>query len=123
MLKLNKELTRASGGEIETGSIILYKIATESRSNEITIVFEIYQNAQAVINNKIPIPYQDIEELYNESGDAIHGGRTTPSPLTIPELGEDALIVDLTDEIVKEYLELNFFGANCITKLGDSFPE
>jgi len=121
MLQLNKKLNRISGGEISTGSIITYEIKTEELTEQITIIFNIYDNIEKLQAGK-PFPTVDVEELV-KGGKAVNGGKYTPSKDVLNNLPENPKLVNITDKIVKSFLEEAFFGANTITELGADLPE
>lgn len=121
MLQLNKALNRISGGTISTGSIITYKLGTEELTEETTIIFNIFDDAEKVSTGK-PFPTVDIEELIKD-GKPVNGGKYTPSDDVLNDLPENPKLVDVTDEIAKRFLEEAFFGANTITKIGSTLPE
>jgi len=121
MLKLNKELERISGGTIPSGSIIIYKIVTTELTEEVTIMFNIFGDKQKLQEGK-PLPNNDIVQLIIE-GTPVSGGKYTPSSDVLEDLPENPKLVNVTDEIVKTFLEEAFFGPNCITKLGTELPD
>jgi hypothetical protein len=122
MLEVKKELSRASGGVIPPGSILMYQITTFPQKSEVSIVFSLYLNADAIKSGKKPIPIQDVDNFKKPDGTPVQGGFYTPDNAILKGLTPNTL-VNITDTIAKAYAEEAFLGENSCEKIGDKLPD
>lgn len=121
MLKTLVQLERSSGGMIPEGAIIAYKIMTAPFSKKISIVYEVYYNAQAIIDKK-PHLTQDILLFKTEKGQINAANNIEVNDTTLQNLNPSTF-VNLTDTIALSVLEEHFLGENSCEKIGDQLPE
>lgn len=107
MIRINKDLTRRSGGKIEKGALVDYQLNLESGSNTARILFKIYQSPEDKLAGSTHIPYEDILELFKDDK-ARRGGNFLIDHKIFKDV--DLMINSYSDIVVKDFLEVAFFG-------------
>ena len=114
MLKTKNVINRKSGGTIPIGAVITYSVTTQELSNEVTAIIKFYYSLQSLQEGMPPIPLEDISSM-EKNGQMVRGCKITPEDQDVQNA---TTLVGLTDSIVMQALETEFFGADSLEAIG-----